>query len=247
MTVDRRKPDAVLPGSGSAGDSLSWLTLIAEAAREIHPDRSEELDQTADSITSSALTLIPGTTWAAITVVDRRRRSIRTLAATDDAPVTLNTVQQQAQAGPCLSVLSQEPIIRVDDLSAEDRWPDYSRAALELGVRAVLSLRLSVPDHSQAFGALSLYSAVPGGFDDDAVMVATAYATHAAIALDKSTLGKALDNRDVIGQAKGILIERYRLTADAAFDRLVETSQHTNRRLLDVAEHLVLTGDLPSR
>lgn len=247
MTVERRRSFEPTAEAVVAGSGTSWLTLIAEAAREIHPDRSEELDQTAASITSSALALIPGTTWAAITVVDRRRRSIKTLAATDDAPERLNKVQEQAQAGPCLTVLWDETMVRVDDLSADDRWPDYGRAALELGVRSVVSVRLSVHDHSQAFGALSLYSGVPGGFDDNAVMVATAYATHAAIALDKSTLGRALDNRDLIGQAKGILIERHRLTAEAAFELLVETSQHTNKRLLDVAEHLVMTGDLPVR
>lgn len=247
MTVERRRSLELPPEPGAPGDSLSWLTLIAEAAREIHPDRSEELDQTAASITASALTLIPGATSAAITVVDRRRRTIKTLAATDEAPGRLNKVQEQAQAGPCFTVLWDETMVRVDDLSADDRWPDYGRAALEVGVRSVVSVRLSVHDHSQAFGALSLYSGVAGGFDDNSVMVATAYATHAAIALDKSTLGRALDNRDMIGQAKGILIERHRLTAEAAFDLLVETSQHTNKRLLDVAEHLVMTGDLPAR
>lgn len=246
MTLERPTLHELSPGSGGSGDGLTWLALIAEAAREIHPDRSEELDQTAASITSSALTLIPGTTWAAITVVDRRRRTIRTLAATDDMPTQLNAIQQQSQAGPCLTVLGDEAIVRADDLAADTRWPDYGRAAVAAGVHAVLSVRLSVPDHNQAFGALSLYSTEIGGFDDDAVLVATAYATHAAIALDKATLGRALDNRDVIGQAKGILIERYRLTPEGAFDLLVEASQHTNRRLLDVAEHLVMTGDLPA-
>lgn len=247
MTVDRRTRTPAAKEPAPPGGGSTWLTLLAEAAREIHPDKSEEIEQTATSITSSALALVPGTKWAAITVVDRRRRTIRTLAATDDAPSVLNQIQQDAQAGPCLTVLWDEPLVRVDDLAADDRWPAYSEAAVKIGVQAVLSVRLTVPDHSQAFGALSLYSAVAGGFDDDAVMVATAYATHAAIALDKATLGRALDNRDVIGQAKGILIERHRLTAEAAFDLLVETSQHTNRRLLDVAEHLVLTGDLPTR
>lgn len=239
MTVHDRLPAEPVGG-------LSWLALLAEAAREIHPDKSEEVDQTAASITSSALSLVPGATSAAITVVDRRRRTIRTLAATDQVPDGLNRVQQQVQCGPCLNVLGEEPMVRTDDLATDVRWPDFARAAVQAGVHSLLSVRLSVPDHNQAFGALSLYSTERGGFDDDSLLVATAYATHAAIALDKATLGRALDNRDVIGQAKGILIERYRMTGEAAFDLLVQASQHTNRRLLEVAEHLVTTGDLPS-
>lgn len=235
-----------LPQPGSVAEVNDWLALLAEAAREIHPDRSEALEQTAASITSTALTLIPGATSAAITVVDRRHRTIQTLAATDDTPAALNRIQQQAQAGPCLTVLWDEPLVHAKDFRSDQRWPEYSRAAGELGILGVLSVRLDIPDHTRAFGALSLYSSRPGGFHDDVTAIAVAYATHAALALDKATLSQALVNRDLIGQAKGILIERHRLTADAAFELLVQTSQHTNHPLIDVADHLVATGELPS-
>lgn len=158
----------------------------------------------------------------------------------------MNRIQQQAQAGPCLTVLWDEPIVQAKDVRVDERWPEYSRAADELGILGVLSVRLSIPDHARAFGALSLYSSRAGGFHDDVTPIAVAYATHAALALDKATLSQALVNRDLIGQAKGILIERHRFTADAAFDLLVQTSQHTNYLLIKVADHLVATGELPS-
>ena len=232
--------------SETIGDELElgWVAMIAEAARLIDPGRSEEVEQTAGTITSSARQLVPGTDQAAITVV--RRRSVQTLAATDPVPVELNQVQQDCQRGPCLTVLQTENVVRSPDLAAENRWPEYACRAVSLGVRSILSIRLSVPDHDQAFGALSLYSRAPGAFDATTVAVATAFATHAALALDKSTLGRALENRDLIGQAKGILVERHKISSDSAFRLLAEVSQRCNLPLREVADQLVLTGELPN-
>lgn len=226
---------------------LDRLALVAEAAREIQPDRRADLEKTAENITTAAIVVVPGATEAAITLVERRERSVRTLGPTGQIPIHLNQVQQQAQAGPCLTALWDVPQVHAL-IDTEARWPEYTAAAVELGVRQVLSLRLYVHDQDHVLGALSLYCTDPAGFDADAIAVAEAYAAHAAIAMDsiqqQDTLRQAIDTRDLIGQAKGILMERHRITPDAAFKKLVTASQHTNNPLRAVADHLVQTGEL---
>lgn len=226
---------------------LDRLALVAEAAREIQPERSADLDQTAENITSAALAVIPGAAAAAITVVARRDRSVQTLGATSPTPGALNQVQEQAQAGPCLTALWDQPLVH-SVLADEGRWPEYTAAAVELGVASVLSLRLYVHGQDHVLGALSLYATDPDGFDTESVAVAEAYAAHAAIAFDRiqqqNTLQQAINTRDLIGQAKGILMERKRITSDAAFQMLVRASQNLNRPLRQIADHLVSSGEL---
>ncbi|MGZ4551805.1 MAG: ANTAR domain-containing protein, partial [Blastococcus sp.] len=76
------------------------------------------------------------------------------------------------------------------------------------------------------------------------------FASHAAVALahaeQREHLMTALNSRDLTGQAKGILMERYKVTAPQAFEMLVRVSSLTNRRLVDIAEELVTTGAMPT-
>ena len=102
--------------------------------------------------------------------------------------------------------------------------------------------------HEQCLGTLSLYSERASAFTNHDERVTTLFATLAAIALAEAQrtdqLHTALDNRDVIGQAKGILMERHRLSAETAFGMLSQASQHVNMKLNTVARHLVETGEL---
>jgi GAF domain-containing protein len=99
------------------------------------------------------------------------------------------------------------------------------------------------------YGSLSLVSRTAGAFNEDTASMADVFAAHAVIALagarQRSQLRVAVASRDVIGQAKGVLMERYRLTPDAAFALLARVSQDTNTKLHDVAERLTQTGGLP--
>jgi AmiR/NasT family two-component response regulator len=112
----------------------------------------------------------------------------------------------------------------------------------------MISFRLFVTDND--LGALNLYSSQPHAFDEDAEHVGLLFATHAAVALaaalQQEHLTQAIHGRDLIGQAKGILMERHKLTADQAFTVLVRTSQRSNTKLRDLAEHLANTGELPT-
>jgi GAF domain-containing protein len=138
--------------------------------------------------------------------------------------------------------------VRVDDLAADPRWPDLAHRAVRLGVRSTLSFQLFV--ESDDLGALNLLSRRPGAFTDESERVGLLYTSHIAIALadalEVGHLTTALVRRDAIGQAKGILMERYKITADQAFALLAKVSQETNTRLADIAERLALTGDLDS-
>jgi GAF domain-containing protein len=149
--------------------------------------------------------------------------------------------------GPCLGAIREHETFVIDDLRAEVRWPDYRQRALALGVRSMMGVRLFVT--GDTIGALNFYSRGPHAFDRRAQLYGQVFASHAAIALKaaitETGLHRALDSRDLIGQAKGILMERSGLTARDAFERLRQLSQERNLPLRELAAELVRTGELP--
>lgn len=139
--------------------------------------------------------------------------------------------------------------MRADNLRAETRWPRFARQAPDLGVLSMLSFQLFAGDDS--FGALNLDAGDPAAFGQDSESTGILLAPHAALAMaaarTQAGLLTALDTREMIGQAKGILMERYKITGVQAFGLLIASSQAVNRKLRDVAEHLVTTGELLTR
>lgn len=137
-------------------------------------------------------------------------------------------------------------MVVIEDLRAEVRWPDYRKRALALGVRSMLGVRLFVA--GDTIGALDFYSQQPNTFDRRAQLYGQVFTSQAAIALKaaitEAGLEQALRTRDVIGQAKGIVMERQGLTAWEAFDRLRQFSQQRNCPVREIAEELVRTGEL---
>ena len=132
-------------------------------------------------------------------------------------------------------------------MRTEQRLPRFAAEAVRLGVLSSLSLQLFVEGDN--LGALTLYARAPHAFGEKSEDVGQVLAAHAAVALagarSEDHLRRAVDNRDLIGQAKGILVERHELTADQAFQVLAQMSQQTNRKLVDVAEELTRTGTVP--
>jgi GAF domain-containing protein len=137
--------------------------------------------------------------------------------------------------------------VQVEDFSREDRWPRFAAEAARRGAGSLLSFQLFTEGGNT--GALNLYAARPHAFDADSEAVGQVLEAHAAVALSaarqEQDLRRAIDRRDLIGQAKGILMERHRLTATQAFSVLVQASTHTDRKLFDVAEELTSTGLMP--
>lgn len=157
------------------------------------------------------------------------RRSVSTPVATSDLVRQVDQIHYDTGEGPCLQAVADHvEVIRVDDLRHETRWPAFTRRALDLGVAAALSFNLSA--HRDVIGALNIYAVHPHPFSDDWVHTGSLLAAHAALGLAatrQELLQTALETRDVIGQAKGVLMERFKITSHEALDILVVASKET--------------------
>ena len=206
----------------------------------------ESLDDTLSAIVSAAVHTVPGSQYAGITLV-RARQQVETPAATEELVNKVDSAQYETGQGPCLDAVYEHQTVRLSDMAGEERWPAFTERALDLGIRSMLSFQLYVVQDN--LGALNLYSAETDAFDDESENVGLLFAAHAAVAMagvrKQEHMARALSMRDLIGQAKGILMERHRITADQAFALLVRASQRTNTKLTDIAQELTDTGDLP--
>jgi GAF domain-containing protein len=214
-------------------------------ARALHV-KNAELEPALQAIVSTAVRTLSSAQHAGLITVSRG--VLVPQATTSRPPQLLDQLQQKLNDGPCINAAVQQALTRIDDMHQESRWPDFAAEAESLGVHSKLCVPLQV--HEQCLGTLSLYSEHVTVFTGHDERVTTLFATLAAIALAEAQrtdqLHTALGNRDVIGQAKGILMERHRITAEAAFGYLSQASQTVNMKLTAVARHLVETGELLS-
>ncbi len=238
-----------MPGDGArgAGEATGNLSeIMGQVARSFH-ERHGDVDATLHAITSTAVGAIPGAEEATITYVTGRRK-VEPRAATSDLPRTVDEIQSRLQEGPCLDSMWEEKTVRIDDMRNEPRWPRYAAEAARVGVLSSVSFQLFVEGDN--LGALNVYARRPHAFGEESEDVGLVFAAHAAVALsgaqNEDHLRRAVSSRDLIGQAKGILMERYKLTADQAFGVLTRISQASNRKIVDIAEELTPSGSLPS-
>ncbi len=231
----------VRPGSDEAGDDLA--VRLSDLARRMQGE--DTLEETLQAIVETAVDTVPGAQYAGLSVVEHRRK-VHTRAGTDELVFQVDQAQYDTGEGPCLDAMYEQHTVRLPDMTAEQRWPEFTRRTSELGVASMLSFQLYV--QKDTLGALNLYSSDKNAFGDDSEQVGLLFAAHAAVAMfgaqQEDHLLKAMSARDVIGQAKGILMERHKVTADDAFSLLVRASQHTNIRLVEVARRLADTGQL---
>jgi GAF domain-containing protein len=220
--------------------------LLGDLARKLQQQPSEVA--TLEAMTHSVVGTLPGAEYAGVTLV-HQRREVETVAATDPLVELIDAAQYETGQGPCLDALWESETVQMSDVDAESRWPQFTLRARGHGVRSMLSTRLFV--HADRLGALNTYAASPDAFPDEALDVIRLLATHAAVALASARkinqLSHAVATRDVIGQAKGILMERHKVTADEAFNLLVQASQHSHLKLREVAERLTETGRTPGQ
>lgn len=207
---------------------------------------AETVETTIGLVTALATATIPGTTGAGVTLVDGRGR--RTLAASDPLVERADALQYQFDAGPCLTAWRDQVTVRVDDLAGETRWSEWSAEAANLGIRALLSVPLVAAGTS--VGAIKVYSMQLEAYDGRAEHLLELFARQAAILLVNTQtlddarqlsgqLRDALSDRDVIGQAKGVLIARGAADERAAFATLVAASQRSNVKVHQVARELM--------
>jgi GAF domain-containing protein len=213
---------------------------MAELSRVAASPRSVE-DVLSD-VTTAATELIAGTDTAGVLLIAKGGK-FESLAGTSGLPHQLDELQMKYNEGPCMEAALDEVVVRTDDFRTEERWPRYSNSVVGLGVLSGLSFKLYTS--TRTAGALNLFAFKPNAFDGEAETIGMVLAAHAAAAILASRQGEqlesALSTRDRIGQAKGIIMERYGVDDVQAFDMLRRLSQDTNTRLIEIAQRVIDT------
>ena len=229
------------------------LTALHEAlARVVLGGR--ELPEVLTEITGIARRAMPGSEASSITLI--RRETPFTAAFDGQMAMDADELQYQRGYGPCVDAGRAGQVFLVEDMRQEERWPDYAKHVAAQGVRSSLSVPL--PFQGVTIGALNNYAGTPGAFGEADLAVGQEVAAWVALAVGKADMiartaddlagmQLAMASRAVIEQAKGILMERHKVTEDQAFTVLTRASQNANIKLRDVADELVRTGALPAR
>jgi len=189
---------------------------------------------------------IPGVDEASVTLMKNAKP--RTVAFTGPLAIHLDERQYEHGFGPCLDAAVSGATIHIPDMAAETTYKDFAQVAVRQGVTHSLSVGL--PIGRSTIGGLNLYGLHGDPYDDDSTELAATFAGYAAIALTNAAaladaveetagLRTAMQTRAVIEQAKGILMRDQRCTADEAFRMLTQASNHSNRKLRDIARSIV--------
>jgi GAF domain-containing protein len=211
----------------------------------------EPLETTLQRVATLVCLSVDGCDLASVTL---EGTTARTAACTDEIALAIDEAQYRAGDGPCLHALRTGSEVEVPSMAEEQRWPEFAGRARAHGVQS--SLALPLLRRGQGRGSLNIYARRERAFTAEDREHAGMFAEQAAAAIANSevywrtydltqNLQAALENRDVIGQAKGILMARHAITADAAFDQLRRASQRRNVKLRDVADEVALTGEPP--
>lgn len=223
---------------------------FAEIARSLAAE--PDVARTLQRIVDLAVETIDGCEGAGLLIVSRGQ--ILAGSWSDETVHTIEQLEYEIGEGPCIDAILREATFETDLRDRAARWPTFVAHALAAGFESILAFRLFAAEDT--LGALNLYSRARGAFDEAARAFGGVYAAHAALALAGaqvhehdvalvSGLHDALVARDVIGQAKGILMATRHVDADAAFALLRATSQDLNVKLRVIAEGVTLTGTLP--
>lgn len=221
---------------------------IAALARQMNERLPETSVRAFDELLTNAVKHIPGAQYAGITIV-ARREEIATPAATHEHARTIDSIQEKLRQGPCFAAATEHDSYFISDLQTETRWPDFRAEALaQTKIRSIASFELFTT--RDTVGALNLYSDNANAFDQDARDLGYIFAAHAAIVWAAVRRGEqfrsALASRDIIGQAKGMIMERFSVNAIEAFDMLRTLSQNENIRLAEVARQIVEADHPPN-
>ncbi|WP_442928986.1 ANTAR domain-containing protein [Modestobacter sp. VKM Ac-2977] len=230
------------PLSRDATDALARLGNLAL--------RDHSMESVLQTVADLVKQVLPGEIEASISLLVNDKAT--TTVYTGQLALDLDESQYGRGYGPCLHAASTGELVEIADARVEDRWPDYGQAAWQRGSGSSLSVPLPVQE--QVAGALNIYARKPYAFDEEARSAAVRFAPYAGVAVGNmyayqsardmaENLQIALESRAVIDQAKGILMERHKLTADQAFQALAAVSMRRNRKVRDIAETLVRTGE----
>ncbi len=203
-----------------------------------------DLIGTAQIFAEAATIVIPGVEEASVSLA-RRGVGIDTIASCGSLPRQADMAQVDTGQGPCIEAAWEQRIARLEDTATDRGWPIFSERARRLGVGSMLSLQLSLPheNNGDRIGAINCYSRTPHSFGRDSETIGLFFAVHASVGIGTTEreehLRAALQSRDVIGQAKGMIMASQGMSSEAAFAVMVRQARDTNTRMHDLATRLV--------
>ena len=214
---------------------------LAQAARAMQGE--VDTQHTLERAVGIATQIVPGCDFAGVSIV-HRNRPIDTPAQTDEIVERVDQLQYEVQQGPCLDAIWDHETVHSPDLSREERWPDWAPKVAEMGISSMLCLQLYTSEDT--LGALNLLSRSVDAYGEQDIITASYLAAHVSVAVagsqHASDLHSAALDRTVIGRAEGILMERFHLNANQAFNLLVHIAQDSGTRVHQVAAQVVQTG-----
>lgn len=222
-------------------DLTARMVAVAGTLRS----NSNGVDTLAYAVTKTAVDCIPGTECAGVIAC----------LGPHGGPVAGNGLASQAdqlqhelREGPAVRPKSDRSTVWIDDFDSDDRWPRFAARATQLGIASMASFRLF--SGKDDLGTLNLYSSTKMAFDERARTLGEVFAAHTAVAFsvlrERENLSVALTSRDLIGQAKGMVMERYGIDADEAFALLARLSQESNTKVAEIARQVVEAGSDPA-
>lgn len=202
-----------------------------------------DVQRTLERICKLLVPTVDGCDHAVVTVV--RNHHLASPAASDEVGPAVDAIQLEIDEGPCVEAIRQHHTVLTNDLTTEARWPRFSRRAVETtGVRSMLAFRMFIADDTM--GSLNLYSKKPEAFTEESLAVGTIFAAHASVALraaqtkeDLTRVREVLEVRELIGQAKGILMGRQGISSQAALDILCRGAERLKIGLSELARRVV--------
>jgi GAF domain-containing protein len=247
-----RVPDRERLQQSSVLERLDEVTVALSGLQDML-DQEEELGRVLQRGVDQITRAIPTAAMASVTVL--RDDQAETVAYSSQRVLTIDSDQYAAGDGPCLEAARTGEIVRVSVEQARARWPEFTRSAQQAGVTSYLSAPLILDD--KFAGSLNLYGEEPDGFGDLDEALLRLYVTAATAALASARryvevriladqLGQALETREIIGQAMGVLMARRGTSAEEAFQELARTSQNTNIKLREIAARVVAGARRPT-
>lgn len=220
------------------------LALVTGLSSDLAGQQTPE--QVIEHALSMVLDAIDGADEASISLL-HKGELLQTPAATGPLAFACDRAQYDLGEGPCLEALWDGGTLLIEDIANDSRWPKWTPRAVQEGARSLLACHLFSP--GGVLGAVNVYSRTPQAFQASDAVLLPALAVHVAMALARAenevNLTRAIESRQVIGQAVGILMERHRLSASASFDLLVKASQTSNIKLSEIAQRVSETGEEP--
>lgn len=243
-TTDGAAIDGVAQRSDDEQSEHDLLEQLAEIARRL--SEADDLDQLLQLIVDLGEGYLEGCDGVSMMMIGKNR-TVSSPAYSSRIAYESDLAQYEADEGPCLDALRDHAVYQIDDLETETRWPEYRARALSLGVRSMLCYRLYV--RGASYGALDFYSKRPHAYSAYSKVTGQVFASHAGVALKgaitEAGLERAIQSRDIIGQAKGVLMERLKLPPGESFAALTKMSQDLNVPVREIADQIVTTGEIP--